>query len=80
MNFYKTNEFLTRGMLAVFTAIVPLSLLAIVFPVLGYIVAVLLVVLLSATAINFFLSAILMGYELSLVMDQFFKLANEQRQ
>ena len=80
MNFYKTNEFLTRGMLAIFIAIVPLSLLGIVLPILGYVVASLLIVLLSTTALNFFLSAILMGYELSQIMDQFFKLANEQRQ
>lgn len=80
MNFYKTNEFLTRGMIATFIAIIPLSLLGIVFPILGYVVASLILVLLGTTTINFFLSAILMGYELSKAMDQFFKLSNEQRQ
>ncbi len=79
-NLFKINEFLTKGMLAVFTAIVPLVFLTMLIPILGYVVAVLLIILMFNTFLSLFFSAILMGYEITKFVDGFFKLKNEQRQ
>jgi len=79
MTLQKINDKLTQGMVAVFTAIVPLSLLTIVLPILGYVVAVLIVLLGISTIVNFVLGSYLLSIQMAKMIDQVMK-QHEQQQ
>ena len=52
MSLQRLNDFLTKGMIGVFASILPFSLLTLLLPALGYVVAFLLIVLMIVTAAN----------------------------
>jgi len=69
----KINDKLTKGMIAIFVAIIPLSLMTIILPVLGFVVAGLIVLLGFIVIVNFVLGTFLMAHQIAKMVDQVMK-------
>ncbi len=73
MTLSKINDYLTKGMIGTFVSILPLSLLTLLIPVIGYVVAVLLMLLFLITITNLIVATILLAQQINSMMDNFFK-------
>lgn len=73
MNLQRLNNFLTNGMIGVFASIFPLSILTLLFPIFGYVVAFALVLLAAITAINFVATTIALVIQINEMVSNFFK-------
>jgi ABC-type transport system involved in cytochrome bd biosynthesis fused ATPase/permease subunit len=80
MNLQRLNDFFVKGMIGVFASILPFSLLTLAFPILGYLVAFLLIVLMIVTGVAFVLSSILLVKQMVSILDSLQKQYEQQQQ
>jgi ABC-type proline/glycine betaine transport system permease subunit len=74
MNHLSTiNEKLTKGMVGIFLSIIPLSLLTLLLPVIGYALAITLILLMLVTAATIVTTTILFVQQINQLMENFFK-------
>lgn len=71
MNLNKINENLNKGMIGIFISIIPLSLLTIAFPIIGYILGVLIYTLMIVTFLNFVVATYLFIKQINDILEQF---------
>jgi ABC-type proline/glycine betaine transport system permease subunit len=70
MKLKKINEILNKGMIGIFISIIPLSLLALLLPVVGYVIGFLLYALMFVTCLNFILSTYLFIKDINDILEQ----------
>jgi hypothetical protein len=73
MNLLKINDFLTKGMIGIFVSIIPLTLITILLPVVGYAVAILMMLLFVVTFANLVIATILIVMQMNELIENFFK-------
>jgi len=70
MNLKKINEKLNNGMIGLFGSIILLSLLTIILPILGYVLAYTIIALMIVTFVNFILSTYLFVKQINDILEQ----------
>ncbi len=70
MNLNKINEKLNNGMIGLFGSIILLSLLTIILPIVGYILAYALIALMIITFVNFILATYLFVKQINEILEQ----------
>jgi len=70
MNLKKINEKLNNGMIGLFGSIIFLSLLTIILPIVGYILAYALIALMIITFVNFILATYLFVKQINDILEQ----------
>lgn len=78
MNLQKINDNLTKVMIGIFLSIMTLTLIAIILPVLGYVIVVLMYLLMITTLINLGLSTYLMIQQINKMIENFFRNYEQQ--
>lgn len=78
MNLQRLNNFLTKGMIGVFASILPFSILSLVFPIVAYLLSVILIVLMILTVGNFVLTTYLFIKQIINILNFFQKQYEQQ--
>ena len=70
MNLKKINEKLNNGMIGLFGSIILLTLLTLILPILGYVLAYALIALMIITFVNFILATYLFVKQINDILEQ----------
>lgn len=79
MNLLKINEILTKAMIGTFVSIVAFTFISMVITPFAYLVAILLLLLMAMTAINFVLSGFLILRDINKMIEKLFIAFHEQQ-